>query len=130
MLIYLPLLFQSMQMTRISVFFKMIFILNTIPSRSANALDLCLLSIWCSIINSLMSVKCFEDEKHYIVELLTDGWMLLLALLKLLENMLGTHPQRRMMRKGQLGHQFMQKGVNQTEILELQCFFNAESKNH
>lgn len=77
-----------------------------------------------------MSVKCFEDEKHYIVELLTDGWMLLLLLLKLLENMLGTHPQRRMMRKGQLGQQFMQKGVNQTEILELQCFFNAESKNH
>lgn len=77
-----------------------------------------------------MSVKCFEDEKHYIVELLTDAWMLLLLLLKLLENMLGTHPQRHMMRKGHLGQPFMQKGVNQTEILELQCFFNAESKNH
>lgn len=49
-----------------------------------------------------MPVKCFEDEKHYIVELLTDTWMLLLLLLKLLENMLGTHPQRHMRRKGHL----------------------------
>lgn len=68
-----------------------------------------------------MSVKCFEDEKHYIVELLTDAWMLLLLLPKLLENMLGTHPQRHIMRKGHLGQQFIQKGVNQTEILELHC---------
>jgi len=59
-----------------------------------------------------MSVKCFEDEKHYIIELLTDAWMLLLLLLKLLENMLGTYPQGHMMRKGHLGQQFMQKGVN------------------
>ena len=77
-----------------------------------------------------MSVKCFEDEKHYVVELLTDAWMLLLLLLKLLENMLGTHPQRHMMRKGHLGQQFMQKGLNQMEILERNWFFNAESKNH
>lgn len=88
------------------------FILNTIPSRSADVLDSCVLSICCSIINSLMSETCFEDEKHYIVELLTDVWMLLFPLLKLLENILGTHPQRPTMRKGHLGQHFKQKGVN------------------
>lgn len=55
--------------------------------------------------------------------------MLLLLLLKLLENTLGTHPQRHIMRKGHLGQQFIQKGVNQNEILELHCFFNTDSKN-
>lgn len=92
--------------------FRNDFILNMIPLRSADVLDSCMLGVCCSIINSLMSVTCFEDEKHYSVELLTDVWMLLFLLLKLLENVLGTHPQRPTMRKGHIGQHFMQKGVN------------------
>lgn len=74
-----------------------------------------------------MSVKCFEDEKHYIVE--TANWCLdaaITAAEAARKYAWNTSPNA-FMRKGHLGQQFIQKGVNQTEILELHCFFLTQT---
>lgn len=57
--------------------------------------------------------------------------MLLVLLLKLTENLLGTHPQGHMMRKGHPGAAIYAEEVNHIEILGLhQCFSSADSKRH